>query len=452
MNKLKVIILAAGEGKRMKSKLPKVLHKVQGRTMVDHVIDAAERAGAGDICVVVGHGAQEVKEALKDRNVKFALQEKQLGTGHAVMQAGDFIEEGADILVLYGDTPLITPETIGKLLDFHEKEGNSISIISAMVDDPAGYGHIIRNEKGEFLKNVEHKDASNEEKLVKEINTGIYCFTGEALKKGLSLIKNDNAQGEYYLPDTLEIILKEGGRVNAMIAEDAGEFAGVNSRMQLAEAESYMRKKINRFHMENGVTMIDPERTYIEAGVKIGCDTVLLPGVVLEGNTVIGEDCVVGPDSRLTNVKLGNNVKFQYSTAIDSSVDDNTTVGPYAYIRPDCSIGKNVKIGDFVEVKNSTVGDGTKVSHLTYIGDSDVGERINFGCGTVTVNYDGHKKFRTVIGDDVFIGCNTNLVAPVKVGKGSYIAAGSTITDDIPENCLAIARERQINKTGWVKK
>lgn len=452
MNKLKVIILAAGEGKRMKSKLPKVLHKVQGRTMVDHVIDAAERAGAGDICVVVGHGAQEVKEALKDRNVKFALQEKQLGTGHAVMQAGDFIEEGADILVLYGDTPLITPETIGKLLDFHEKEGNSISIISAMVDDPAGYGHIIRNEKGEFLKNVEHKDASDEEKLVKEINTGIYCFTGEALKKGLSLIKNDNAQGEYYLPDTLEIILKEGGRVNAMIAEDAGEFAGVNSRMQLAEAESYMRKKINRFHMENGITMIDPERTYIEAGVKIGCDTVLLPGVVLEGDTVIGEDCVVGPDSRLTNVKLGNNVKFQYSTAIDSSVDDNTTVGPYAYIRPDCSIGKNVKIGDFVEVKNSTVGDGTKVSHLTYIGDSDVGERINFGCGTVTVNYDGHKKFRTVIGDDVFIGCNTNLVAPVKVGKGSYIAAGSTITDDIPENCLAIARERQINKTGWVKK
>ncbi len=452
MNKLKVIILAAGEGKRMKSKLPKVLHKVQGRTMVDHVIDAAERAGAGDICVVVGHGAQEVKEALKDRNVKFALQEKQLGTGHAVMQAGDFIEEGADILVLYGDTPLITAETIGKLLDFHEKEGNSISIISAMVDDPAGYGHIIRNEKGEFLKNVEHKDASDEEKLVKEINTGIYCFTGEALKKGLSLLKNDNAQGEYYLPDTLEIILKEGGRVNAMIAEDAGEFAGVNSRMQLAEAEGYMRKKINRFHMENGVTMIDPERTYIEAGVKIGCDTVLLPGVVLEGDTVIGEDCVVGPDSRLTNVKLGNNVKFQYSTAIDSSVDDNTTVGPYAYIRPDCSIGKNVKIGDFVEVKNSTVGDGTKVSHLTYIGDSDVGERINFGCGTVTVNYDGHKKFRTVIGDDVFIGCNTNLVAPVKVGKGSYIAAGSTITDDIPENCLAIARERQINKTGWVKK
>ncbi len=452
MNRLKVIILAAGEGKRMKSKLPKVLHKVQGKTMLDHVIDAAEKSGAEDICIIVGHGKDEVMAAVKDRNVKFAVQDKQLGTGHAVMQAGDFIEDEADILVLYGDTPLITPETIGKLLEFHKNENNSISIISAIVDNPAGYGHIIRNENGDFLKNVEHKDADEIEKLVKEINTGIYCFMGKALKKGLSMLKNDNVQGEYYLPDTLEIILKDGGRVNAMIAENADEFAGVNSRMQLAEAESYMRKKINLIHMENGVTMIDPERTYIEAGVKIGCDTVLLPGVVLEGNTVIGEDCVVGPDSRLTNVKLGDGVKFQYSTAIDSSVDNNTTVGPYAYIRPNCSIGKNVKIGDFVEVKNSVVGDGTKVSHLTYIGDSDVGERINFGCGTVTVNYDGHKKFRTVIDDDVFIGCNTNLVAPVKVGKGSYIAAGSTITEDIPENCLAIARERQINKSGWVKR
>lgn len=452
MNKLKVIILAAGEGKRMKSKLPKVLHKVQGKTMADHVIDAAECAGANDICVVIGHGAETVKEALRNRNVKFALQEKQMGTGHAVMQAGDFIEDGADIVVLYGDTPLITAQTINKILDFHRTENNSISIISAMVDNPDGYGHIIRDINGNFLKNVEHKDADEKEKLVKEINTGIYCFTGEALKKGLSLLKNDNVQGEYYLPDTLEIILKDGGRVNAMAAQSADEFAGVNSKAQLADAEKAMRRRINAWHMDNGVTMIDPERTYIEAGAVIGCDTVLLPGVVIEGNTVIGEDCVIGPDSRLTNVKLGNGVKFQYSTAIDSSVDDNTTVGPYAYIRPDCTIGKNVKIGDFVEVKNSNVGDGTKVSHLTYIGDSDVGERINFGCGTVTVNYDGKKKFRTVVDDDVFIGCNTNLVAPVKVGKGSYIAAGSTITEDVPENSLAIARERQINKTGWVKR
>ena len=452
MNKLKVIILAAGEGKRMKSKLPKVLHKVQGKTMADHVIDAAECAGADDICVVIGHGAETVKEALKNRKVKFALQQKQMGTGHAVMQAGDFIEDGADIVVLYGDTPLITAQTINKILDFHRTENNSISIISAMVDNPAGYGHIIRDINGNFLKNVEHKDADEKEKLVKEINTGIYCFTGEALKKGLSLLKNDNVQGEYYLPDTLEIILKDGGRVNAMTAESADEFAGVNSKAQLAAAEKSMRSMINAWHMDNGVTMVDPERTYIESGAVIGCDTVLLPGVVIEGNTVIGEDCVIGPDSRLTNVKLGNGVKFQYSTAVDSSVDDNTTVGPYAYIRPDCAIGKNVKIGDFVEVKNSNVGDGTKVSHLTYIGDSDVGERINFGCGTVTVNYDGKKKFRTVVDDDVFIGCNKNLVAPVKVGKGSYIAAGSTITEDVPENSLAIARERQINKTGWVKR
>lgn len=452
MNKLKAVILAAGEGKRMKSKLPKVLHKVQGKTMVDWVIDTARDSGADDICVVIGHGGEQVKETLKDRNVKFAVQREQLGTGHAVMQAGDFIEDNADIIVFYGDTPLITAETIKKMLDYHRKEDNSITIISAIVDNPAGYGHIIRDENGLFVKNVEHKDATDEEKLVKEINTGIYCFKGTALKKGLSMLKNDNAQKEYYLPDTLEIILSDGGKVNAMVVDDADEFAGVNSRVQLAEAEAVMRNRINRYHMENGVTIIDPSRTYIDADVVIGCDTVLLPGVVIEGKTVIGEDCVVGPDSRLTDTKLGNGVKFQYSTAIESSVDDNTTVGPYAYIRPNCAIGKNVKIGDFVEVKNSNVGDGTKVSHLTYIGDSDVGERINFGCGTVTVNYDGNKKFRTVIGDDVFIGCNTNLVAPVKVGKGAYIAAGSTITDEVPENCLAIARERQINKTGWVKK
>lgn len=452
MNKLKVIILAAGEGKRMKSKLPKVLHKVQGKTMVEHVIDTAEGCGAEYICVVVGHGAEQVKEALKDRKVSFALQEKQLGTGHAVMQAGDFIDEDSDILVLYGDTPLITPATIEKLLDFHRSENNSISIISALIDDPAGYGRIIRDKNGSFLKNVEHKDATEEERLVNEVNSGIYCFKGSALKKGLSLLKNDNAQGEYYLPDTLEIILKDGGRVNAMTVADAGEFAGVNSRVQLAQAEVAMRKRINLKHMENGVTMIDPENTYIESDVVIGMDTVLLPGCVLEGKTVIGENCTVGPNSRLTNMKLGNGVKFQYSTGLDSSVDDGTTVGPYAYIRPDCSIGKNVRIGDFVEVKNSNVGDGTKVSHLTYIGDTDAGERINFGCGTVTVNYDGKKKFRTVIGDDVFIGCNTNLVAPVKVGDGSYIAAGSTITEDVPENCLAIARERQTNKSGWVKR
>ncbi|MEA4971778.1 MAG: bifunctional UDP-N-acetylglucosamine diphosphorylase/glucosamine-1-phosphate N-acetyltransferase GlmU [Candidatus Metalachnospira sp.] len=452
MNKLKAIVLAAGEGKRMKSKIPKVLHKVQGKTMVDWVIDTAKEAGADDICVIAGYGADEVIAELNDRNVKFAIQKEQLGTGHAVMQAGDFIEEDADIIVFYGDTPLITAETIKKMLEFHRREENSISIISANVDNPTGYGHIIRDEKDLFVKNVEHKDANDEEKLVKEINTGIYCFKGIALIKGLSLLKNDNVQKEYYLPDTLEIILHDGGKVNAMVADDAEEFFGVNSKVQLSEAEAVMRKRINIKHMDNGVTIIDPSRTYIDADAVIGCDTILLPGVVIEGSTVIGEDCVVGPDSRLTNTQLGKGVKFQYSTSIDSSVDDNTTVGPYAYIRPNCSIGKNVKIGDFVEIKNSNIGDGTKVSHLTYVGDSDVGKRINFGCGTVTVNYDGHKKFRTVIDDDVFIGCNTNLIAPVKVGKGSYIAAGSTITDEVPENSLAIARERQVNKNGWVKK
>ena len=452
MDKLKAVILAAGEGKRMKSKLPKVLHKVQGKAMVDWVIDTAKEAGAEDICVVVGHGKDKVISELSGRNIKFAIQSEQLGTGHAVMQAGNFIEENADIIVFYGDTPLITAQTIKKMLDFHRSENNSITIISVIIDNPSGYGHIIRDKNGLFVKNIEHKDANNEEKAIKEVNTGIYCFKGSALKKGLSLLKNDNVQKEYYLPDTLEIILADGGKVNAMVANDAEEFLGVNSRVQLADAEAVMRRRINIKHMENGVTMIDPSRTYIEADAVIGCDTTLLPGVIIEGSTVIGEDCVIGPDSRLTNTKLGNGVVFQYSTAIDSFIDDDTKVGPYAYIRPNCSIGKNVKIGDFVEIKNTNIGDGTKVSHLTYVGDSDVGERINFGCGTVTVNYDGHKKYRTVIDDDVFIGCNANLVAPVKIGKGAYIAAGSTITDEVPENSLAIARERQINKNGWVKK
>lgn len=452
MDKLKAVILAAGEGKRMKSKLPKVLHKVQGKAMVDWVIDTAKEAGAEDICVVVGHGKDKVISELSGRNIKFAIQSEQLGTGHAVMQAGNFIEENADIIVFYGDTPLITAQTIKKMLDFHRSENNSITIISVIIDNPSGYGHIIRDKNGLFVKNIEHKDANNEEKAIKEVNTGIYCFKGSALKKGLSLLKNDNVQKEYYLPDTLEIILADGGKVNAMVANDAEEFLGVNSRVQLADAEAVMRRRINIKHMENGVTIIDPSRTYIEADAVIGCDTTLLPGVIIEGSTVIGEDCVIGPDSRLTNTKLGNGVVFQYSTAIDSFIDDDTKVGPYAYIRPNCSIGKNVKIGDFVEIKNTNIGDGTKVSHLTYVGDSDVGERINFGCGTVTVNYDGHKKYRTVIDDDVFIGCNANLVAPVKIGKGAYIAAGSTITDEVPENSLAIARERQINKNGWVKK
>ena len=452
MKNINVVILAAGEGTRMKSKMPKVLHEVMGKPMIKRVIDTACELGAQNICVVTGHKSNEVQEALKNENVTFAVQEKQLGTGHAVMQAEKYINDDEDVLILYGDTPLIKAETLQKLIDYHRSEDNGVSIISAVVDNSEGYGHIIRDKSGNFVKNVEYKDATEEEKLVKEINSGIYCFKGSSLKKALKLITNDNVQGEYYLPDALEIILKNGEKVNALSIGDVTEFFGVNNRIQLAEANKIMQKSINEKHMLNDVTIISPEYTYISDDVEIGCDTIIYPGCVFEGKTVIGEDCKVGPDVRLTDMKLSDNVTIQYTVAMESEVGSGTKVGPYAYIRPNSKIGENIKIGDFVEVKNSVIGNGTKVSHLTYIGDSDVGERINFGCGTVTVNYDGHKKFRTTIEDDVFIGCNANLVAPVTLKKGSYVAAGSTITKDVPEKALAVARNRQQNIEGWTKK
>ena len=446
MENINAIILAAGEGTRMKSRLPKVLHEVMGKTMVKRVVDTAKELGAENICVVTGHKAEEVQESLRGENVEFALQKEQLGTGHAVMQAERFIDDSKDVLILYGDTPLISADTLKRLVEYHRNENNGVSIISAVVENSEGYGHIIRNKSGAFVKNVEYKDATDEEKLVKEINSGIYCFKGSSLKKALKLITNDNVQGEYYLPDALEIILRSGEKVNAMAIGNVAEFAGVNNRVQLAQANRIMRERINERHMLNGVTIISTENTYIYDDVKIGMDTIIYPGCVLEGNTVIGEGCSIGPDTRLTDMRLADTV------AMESEIGSGTKVGPFAYIRPNSKIGENIKIGDFVEVKNSVIGNGTKVSHLTYIGDSDVGERINFGCGTVTVNYDGKKKYRTVIEDDVFIGCNANLVAPVTLKKGSYVAAGSTITKDVPEKSLAGARNRQQNIDGWAKK
>lgn len=452
MENIKAIILAAGAGTRMKSKTPKVLHKVAGKPMLQYVIDAAEKSGAKEVCVVIGYGADEIKVTFHKETVQFALQEEQLGTGHAAMQALDFVGEQEDVFVLYGDTPLIQGTTLEKVLAYHRAHHCSATVVSAFEEDPTGYGHIVRDENNNFVKIVEHKDATEAEKAIHEINTGIYCFKGEKLKEALGKLTNDNIQKEYYLTDTVEILLTGGDTVHAMMTEDASEFAGVNSRKQLAEAEKVMRRRINEYFMEHGVTMIDPERTYIGPDVEIGADTILYPGTILEGKTVIGEDCVIGPDSRISNMKIGNRVTVQYTTALNSEIGDDTNVGPYAYIRPNCRIGSHIKIGDFVEVKNSVIGDGTKVSHLTYIGDSDVGSGINFGCGTVTVNYDGEKKYRTVIEDNVFIGCNANLVAPVTIQKGSYIAAGSTITKDVPEKALAVARARQENIKGWTKK
>lgn len=452
MKSFKTIILAAGEGTRMKSQKPKVLHELFHKPMIHHVIKAVQSCNTEALCIVVGHKAEQVKQAITEEHISFVLQQQQLGTGHAVMQAVDFIEDDKNILILYGDTPLITQKSLQQLLEFHQKENNNVSIVSAIVDNPTGYGHIIRDEKGNFLKNVEHKDASEKQKQIKEINTGIYCFKGADLKIALSKLKNDNAQKEYYLPDTLEIILQYGGKVNALVTEDATAFFGINSRIELAKATAIMQKRINEKHMENGVTILSPENTWIDNDVEIEQDTIIEPNTIIEGNTKIGENCFIGANTKLTNMIIGNGVQIQSTTAINSTIGNNAIIGPFAYIRPDCHIDDNVKVGDFVEVKNSTIGKGTKIPHLTYVGDTDAGEKINFGCGSITVNYDGNKKHRTVVENNVFVGCNANLVAPVTIKEGSYIAAGSTITRDVPEQVLAVARARQQVIEGWVKK
>lgn len=452
MENLKVVVLAAGQGTRMKSEVPKVLHRVFDKTMVDYVIEASYEAGASEVCVVVGHQSAMVKAVIKDKydNVSFAVQKEQLGTGHAVMQAKDFIQSG-NILVLCGDTPLIKGETIKAICDVHESQGNDATVVSMIADNPTGYGRIIRNGDA-FAKIVEQKDANDEEKAVKEVNTGVYIFKAEALNKAFESLTNNNAQGEYYLTDTLEILLSAGKKIGGYAISDNDEIRGINDRVQLNEAEKIMQKRINEYHMRNGVTMRNPESVYIEDGVEIGNDTEICQNVTIKSGTKIGSDCVIGSGSMLDRAVIHDGVDVLSSVILESEVDEGTHVGPFAYIRPNCHVGKEVKVGDFVELKNSNIDDGTKISHLTYIGDSDVGKRVNFGCGTVTCNYDGKKKYRTTIGDDCFVGCNTNFVSPINVGDGVYIAAGSTITEDIPENSLSIARARQVNKDGWKDK
>lgn len=446
------VILAAGMGTRMKSKMPKVLHKVCGKPLSKWVIDASKAAGADKVCAVVGHKAETVKEVLGDV-CEFALQAEQKGTGHAVMQAIDVIKNSkGEVVILNGDTPLITAETINKAIEYHKNNGNQATVITAILDDATGYGRIVRDNDGSVLKIVEQKDASEEEKKINEVNSGMYVFDAQSLVYALDKITPNNAQGEYYLTDTLEILLSAGKKIGGYAISDNDEIRGINDRVQLNEAEKIMQKRINEYHMRNGVTMRNPESVYIEDGVEIGNDTEICQNVTIKSGTKIGSDCVIGSGSMLDRAVIHDGVDVLSSVILESEVDEGTHVGPFAYIRPNCHVGKEVKVGDFVELKNSNIDDGTKISHLTYIGDSDVGKRVNFGCGTVTCNYDGKKKYRTTIGDDCFVGCNTNFVSPINVGDGVYIAAGSTITEDIPENSLSIARARQVNKEGWKDK
>ncbi|MCD7975502.1 MAG: bifunctional UDP-N-acetylglucosamine diphosphorylase/glucosamine-1-phosphate N-acetyltransferase GlmU [Phascolarctobacterium sp.] len=442
------LILAAGKGTRMKSKLPKVLHKVCGKPMLQHVLDAAEAAGAARKIVVVGHEAPLVEEAVGER-AEIVLQAEQNGTGHAVMQAEGALKKfKGTVLILCGDTPLLSGKELKKFCEGHEKSGAEASVLTASMDDPTGYGRIICDSKGFLKAIVEEKDATEKEKKVREINTGIYCVSCQALFKSLKTITKNNVQGEYYLTD----IFGKMEKVRAMETRDAQMIVGINSRKQLAEAESAMKTRILEKFMDDGVTIMDPASTFIESSVKIAPDTTIYPYTWLEGETEIGTGSEIGPSVRLSNVKVGEGAKLSFLYGHECTVGNCVTAGPYVHLRPDTVIGDDVKIGDFVEVKNSIVGKGSKLPHLSYIGDTDMGEDINIGCGTVVVNYDGKTKHRTVIGDGAFIGCNANLVAPVTVKNGAFVAAGSTITKEVPEEGLAVARARQKNIKGWAKK
>lgn len=435
----------------MKSDMPKVTHKVCGKEMINHVIDNIKSTGIEEVTVVIGKGAEKVKKATEDRNVNYAFQDKQLGTGHAVICAEDFLKDkDGTVAVFVGDGPLITKEMVEKLYSFHEDGNYKATVITSIIDEPAKYGRIIRNSSNEVEKIVEFKDCNEEEVKVKEINSGMYCFDIKVLLENLSSLNNNNAQGEYYLTDVIEILKSKGLKVGAFTVP-VSEITAVNSRVELAHAEMLMKQRINKQHMENGVTIIDPNNTYIGVDVEIGSDTIIYPGNILEGKTVIKEGCMLLPNSRIKDSIIEAGVTVENSVILESKVGENTTVGPFAYIRPNSSIGKKVKIGDFVEIKKSTIGDGTKVSHLTYIGDAEVGSGCNFGCGTVVVNYDGKEKHKTIIEDNAFIGCNTNLVSPVIVRKNAYTAAGSTITKEVPEDSLAVARARQTIINDWVK-
>jgi len=447
-----VIILAAGQGTRMKSKLYKVLHPVCGKPMVEHVIDTVSAIGADQIVTVIGHGAELVKKQLEGKT-EFVLQKEQLGTAHAVSQAKGLLKDKeGTTLVVCGDTPLLTAETVEKLLRHHEEEQAAMTVLTTIVDDPTGYGRVVRNEKGHVERIVEHKDATDEERKITEINTGTYCFNNADLFSALEKVSNDNAQGEYYLPDVFEILRKEGRKVTAYSTKDVSETIGVNDRVALAQAEKIMQRRINESHMRNGVTIIDPDNTYIEANVKIGQDTIIYPGTILKGETEIGSDCKLGPNSEIVNCRVGDGTTIHHSVAFDSVIGSYTQIGPFSHIRPKSDINDEVRIGNFVEIKKSVIGHQSKVSHLSYIGDAEVGSNVNVGCGSITVNYDGTNKYKTVIEDGAFIGCNTNLIAPVTVGEGAFIAAGSTITDDVPKNALSIARARQINKDNYAEK
>jgi len=469
------VILAAGKGTRMRSHLPKVLHKVCGRPLLTYVLEAVKKAGVERIVVVVGFGAEQVVPVAKVYG-EIVYQEQQLGTAHALLQAEKVLAGFAgDILVLGGDTPLITSTTLARLIETHQSQqpasGNQKSacflptshlspptpktmatVLTAKLVEPAGYGRVIRNSAQQVVKIVEQKDASLAELAVQEINSGIYCFAVEGLFKTLARLKAENAAQEYYLPDVIETYVRQGLPVAACLAEKEEEIQGINDRCQLAAAEDVVRQQVRNEIMLSGVTILDPLSTFIDSEVKIEPDTVIYPFTIIEGACRIGANCIIGPGTRLKSVQVGDNVVISNSVVIESTIGDSCTIGPFAYLRPGTHLARKVKVGDFVEIKQSVIEEGSKIPHLSYVGDAHIGQEVNVGAGTITCNYDGQKKWLTVIEDKVFIGSNTNLVAPVKIGAGAFIGAGSTITKNVPAAALGVARGGQRNIPNWTKK
>lgn len=484
---LGAIIMAAGLGKRMRSKLGKVLHPVVGRSMVLYVVDLAERLAGKGVVLVVGHQGEQVRSVVEAHSaatasreriqslldsegerasetrseppvpVRFASQTQQLGTGHAVLQArAVFTRENGGpasaYLILNGDTPLLSEGTVRQLLRLHERDGASVTLLTVNLPDPSGYGRVVRagGTDGAVLRVVEDRDATPAQSRLTEINVGTYVVDGPFLFEALDKLQPKNAQNEYYLTDIVALAVDRGLRVSAMVAQDADECLGINSRRQLAQAERVIREQIRARWMEAGVTLIDPSTTWIDHLVEIGRDTVIHPHVTLEGRTIVGEDCVIRSHSRVTDSVLGHRAVVQDACVVrEARLDEDTTVGPFAHLRPGSVVRRSARVGNFVEMKKTELGEGSKANHLSYLGDARIGKGVNIGAGTITCNYDGWKKYETVIEDNVFVGSDSQLIAPVKIGRSAVIAAGSSITEDVPPDSLAIARERQVNRPGW---
>ncbi len=447
MSNISVIILAAGQGSRMKSALPKVLHPIAGKALVQHVIDTAYQLNANKIIGVYGHGGDIVPKTINDNKVNWVVQEEQLGTGHAVDQAMPELEDNETALILYGDVPLIKTETLKQLI---AQAKNDFALLTVYLDDPAGYGRIVRNKDGQVERIVEHKDANEEEKQITEINTGILAVNAGELRSWLKRLDNSNAQGEYYLTDVIAMAVNDDMAVKTVHPESEEEVLGVNSRLQLAELEGYYQLSKAQCLMEQGVTVIDPTRLDIRGNVTVGKDVTLDINVILEGEVVIGDNVSIGANCVIKDTTIENGVVMQPMCCVEQAIiGADSKVGPFARIRPGTKLANETHVGNFVEIKNSTVAKGSKINHLSYIGDTDMGAGVNIGAGTITCNYDGANKFRTEIGDNAFIGSNTQLIAPVKVGDGATIGAGSTITKDTPENELTLTRGKQVSIKGW---